>query len=98
MTTQEDLSNRLEKARQNAESLRSRLERRRFELEDAQKKVNECKKQGEALGVSSPEELRALIEKTQAEDQRAIAEVEAAIVKAATALRDIEAQAQSEGN
>lgn len=98
MTTQEDLSNRLEKARQNAESLRSRLERRRFELEDAQKKVNECKKQGEALGVSSPEELRTLIEKTQAEDQRAIAEVEAAIVKAATALRDIEAQAQSEGN
>jgi hypothetical protein len=98
MTTHEDLSLRLEKARQNAQILRSRIERRKGELEAVQKTVNDCRRQAEQLGVTTPEELRALIEKAQAEDLRAIEAVETGIREAATVLQGIEQQIQTEGH
>lgn len=59
---------------QRLEKLKSRRTRREFELENAERKIEECRQQAQALGVSSLEELEELVRRQEEEDARAMAE------------------------
>lgn len=59
---------------QRLEQLKSRRARREFELENAERKIEECRQQAQELGVSSLEELEELVKRQKEEDERAMAE------------------------
>lgn len=93
MSQPDELAQRLEKAKQNLEHLGKIHDRRQFELEQSLITLKECTLKGKELGVSTPEELLELIEKTEKEDRIALEEFEASIRRAGEQLRAIEQQA-----
>lgn len=97
MSEQDQLKQRLEKGRMAVEQLGKMHHQRLFQYEQAQKTVKECEEEAKELGVSTPEELQALLEKLEQEDRTALETWEADIRKNAEKLRMIEQQVQKEG-
>lgn len=93
---QDDLSQRLERARSHLEGLRKIRDRRQFEHEQNQVVLEECARQGRELGVSTPTQLLELTEKTEKEDLMAIEAFEVQIRAAAEAIRDIDQKVQEQ--
>lgn len=72
------------------EVLRDRRRRHEYELDRAEREVAECQTQAKALGVTTLEELEALVERQEAEDREAIAKFMAALDAEEALLNEID--------